>query len=312
MKKYIILADVACDLCKEVRDFCGMEDYMGGHINFSTGADFPTTLDWDNISCEEFYKTLSNKKVEVNTAPASPEEYFIKFKQYADNGYDILSISLSSKISSSYGVACATAEKVMAEVKGCKICCVDSLRMSGGFGLLVMYAHILKNEGKSLEEVVEWLEANKDRVHQMGPVDDLIFIARRGRISMGTAIMGSFAGVKPMSDVSRDGFVSVLCKVKGIKKALKICMHYVEKSATDIENQYILISNSNRKEYAETLKEMIETNLKPKKVFVSDVFTASGANVGPGMVGVYFLGDVVSEDMAIEKEIINKVLEEVK
>ena len=56
------------------------------------------------------------------------------------------------------------------------------------------------------------------------------------------------------------------------------------------------------------LKEKIEAELHPKKVFVSDVFWASGTNIGPGMVGAYFLGEPVSQDGEAEKEMMNRAL----
>lgn len=312
MEKFIILADVACDLSEQIRKEFGVVDYVPGHVSFSDGRDLPTTLDWTNISREEFYKTLSGKKIQVSTAPASPEEFYLYFKKYTEEGYKILSISISSKISSTYNVACKAAERVLAEHPEGTIYCVDSLRMSGAMGLLVMYAHKLQREGASFDEIVAWLENSKRKVHQMGPIDDLIFVARRGRISMGKAIMGNFAGVKPMGDCSSDGYVSVMTKVKGISKALDITVRYTGAMATDIENQYILISHSNRQAYAEKLAQMVTDTLHPKQVFISDVFPGCGTNIGPGMVGIYFLGNEITEDQAAEKECLNTVLENVK
>ncbi|MBQ3183434.1 MAG: DegV family EDD domain-containing protein [Clostridia bacterium] len=308
MNKYIILADVTCDLSAEIREYFGIEDYIKGHVHFSDTRDFNTTLDWSEVGREEFYKALSSKKSDISTAPASPEEYYLIFKGYAEKGYDILSMSISSKISSTYNVAVGAAKRVGEEFPDRKIYCFDSYKMSGAFGLLVMYAHMLKNEGSSFDEVVARLEENKHRVHQMGPIDDLIFVARRGRITMGKAIMGSFAGVKPMGDCNRDGYVSVLTKVKGINKALDMTVRYAEQAAVNVADQYLLISHSNRPEYAEKLKALIEERLNPKKVFVSDVFSGCGTNIGPGMVAVYFFGEELSEDLAAEKEIMTKLL----
>ena len=308
MSKYVILADVTCDLSEEIRRQFNVDDYIKGHIHFSDGRDFCTTLDWTNIGCEDFYKALSSKKIEVSTAPASPEEYYEAFKSYAEQGIDIISMSISSKISSTYNVAKSAASRIEEGYPQCKIYCFDSYKMSGALGLLVMYASALKKDGKSFDEVIEWLENNKHKIHQMGPIDDLIFVARRGRITMGKAIMGNFAGVKPMGDCTREGYVSVLTKVKGINKALDLTVRYIDRTATDIHNQYILISHSNRPEYAEKLKSLIEQNLHPKQVFVSDVFSGSGTNIGPGMVGVYFIGKEISEGLIIEKNIITELL----
>ncbi len=307
MEKFVILPDVTCDLSEEIRAAFGLEDYIQGYVHFSDGRDLKTTLDWSNIGRDEFYKTLSNKKMEVSTAPASPEDYYMIFKKYVEAGYGILNMSISSKISSTYNVAAGAADRVRKEYPDCNIYCFDSLRMAGALGLLVIYALELKKEGKSMDEIIAWLEENKHCVHQMGPIDDLIFVARRGRISMGKAIMGNFAGVKPMGDCNREGYVSVLTKAKGMNKALALTVEYTRATATDIENQYVLVSHSDRQAYAETLAEMVKKELNPKGVFISDVFSGSGTNVGPGMVGVYFLGAEISEDLAAEKATMDKL-----
>lgn len=309
MNKFVILAEVTCDMSKELRDYFGVEDYVTGYIHFSDGRDFKTTLDWDTISRDDFYNALSDKKMQVSTAPASPEEYYEKFKSYAENGYDILSISISSKVSSTYSVAVGAAKRIKDEYPSMDIYCLDSCRMSGSLSLLVAYAHEMKKDGKSMKEIIAWLEENKNKVHQMGPIDDLMFVARRGRISTGKAIMGSFAGVKPMGDYNSEGYVSVLTKAKGIKKALNLTVEYIRLAAVNVEEQYIFIAHSNREEYANALKSMIEKKLKPKMVFVSDVFCGSGTNIGPGMIGAYFLGNEISENCTEEKEMMNKAIE---
>lgn len=307
MKDFVILADLTCDLSKELREAFGVTDYVQGHITID-GKEYLTRLDWDLISREEFYQKLSDKKVKITTAPPNLEEYCEIFSKYVEQGYGVLSMSISSKISGTYDFSCVAANRVRETYPDANIYCFDAYRMSGAFGLLVAYAHQLKNSGKSMEEVVAWLEENKFRVHQMGPIDDLMFVARRGRITMGKAIMGSFAGVKPMGDCNADGYTTVLTKAKGIKKALEITVKYVKETADDIENQFVIISHSDRELYARTLKDMVEKELHPKKVYISDVFAGSGANVGPGMIGIYYLGAPVSEDLSEEKETMNKIL----
>lgn len=305
--RYIILADVTCDLNEEIRNRIGMKDYIKGHVHFDDGRDFQTTLEWTDISRSDFYKQLSNKKNKITTAPANADECYEYFEKYVAQGYDIISMSLSSAISATYNLTCIAAERLRSAYPDCKIHCLDSTKMSGAFGLLTIHAHLLQNAGKTFDEVVEWLEQNKSRVHQMGPIDDLIFVARRGRLTMGKAIMGSFAGVKPMGDCNAEGYTTVLTKVKGIGKALDLTALYMKETAVDIENQIILIAHSDRELYANTLKAKIEEIVSPKEIWITDVHPACGANVGPGMVGVYYLGNPISADLAAEKEIITKL-----
>ena len=216
-------------------------------------------------------------------------------------------MSLSSAISSTYNLTCIAADRLREQYPDCKIYCFDSTKMSGAFGLLTIHAHLMQQEGKSFDEIVNWLEQNKNRVHQMGPIDDLIFVARRGRLTMGKAIMGSFAGVKPMGDCNAEGYTTVLAKVKGIGKALDLTVRYVQETAVNITDQIVLIAHSDRELYAENLRQKIVEQLSPKQVWITDVYSACGANVGPGMVGVYYLGESISQDLAAEKEIITRL-----
>ena len=309
MRNFIILPDVTCDLSQEIRDYFKLTDYIRGYVHINDDS-IRTTLDWNNISRNDFYKTLENKKNIVSSAVASPEQYYQIFKKYVEQGYDILSMSLSSKISGTHNIAVSAADHIKRDYPESNIYCFDSLRMSGSFGLLVAYACELKLQGKTFDEIIEWLESNKTRVHQMGPIDDLTFIARRGQISNGKAFMGNLVGIKPMGDSNADGYVTVLAKVKGINKALNATVSYLKAMATEKEQQYVFIMHSDREKYALSLKEKIESTLNFKKVFVSDVFASCGTNIGPGMIGVYFLGEPISDDLTKEKEALNAAIEE--
>lgn len=307
MKKYVIIPDVTCDLSSELRQHFGLEEYVPGHVHIDD-RELKTTLDWSLIDRKEFYKLLLDKKVEVSSAAASPDEYFAIFEKYAKLGYDIVSMSISSKISGTYNIACGAAKRLTEAYPDCRVECINTLRMSGSFGLLVAYALELQKDGADIDTVVNWLNENRHRVHQMGPIDDMTFISRRGKVSAGKAFMGNLVGVKPMGDSNRDGYVTVLGKVKGIPKALDATVGYIERIAEDISSQYIFIMHSDRERYALELKEKIEARFSTKGVFVSDVFDACGTNIGPGMISVYFLGAPISEDCAVEKEAFASVI----
>lgn len=308
MGKYIILPDVTCDLTEEMREYFGVEDYIPGHINLGDGREETTKLDWDFITAKEFYKAIADKNSKISTAPPNLEEYYAKFEEYIQKGYAVLSMSISAKISATYDFAVTAAKRIKENYPDAKIYCLDSARLSGAMGLLTCYAYELQKAGKTFEEVVEWLEENKTRVHQMGPIDDLLVIARRGRVTMGAAIMGTIVGIKPMGDFNDVGYTTVLTKVKGIKKALATTLSYVKETAIDIENQYVFVMHTDREQYAMDLKERIEKELNPKKVFVGEVFPANGTNIGPGMIGVYYMGDHISKDLEKEKAAMEKVI----
>mgnify|MGYP003311178413 CR=1 FL=1 len=307
-EKFVILADSTCDLSGEIRERFGINDYIPGFVTFSDGRDFDTVLDWSRISRDDFYRALSDRRMKLTTAPATVDMYAERFEKYVAAGYKVLSMSISSKISSTFNNVLMAAETVRRKYPEGEIYCFDSLRISGGLGFLVVAAQQMKNEGKSFREIIDWLESHKACVHQMGPIDDLTFIARRGTISTGKAILGNFAGIKPMGDCNSIGYVSVLTKVKGIKNALGVTVEYFKRTVVDPERFPILIFHSDREEYADFLKTQLEAAVPGGRVFVSDVFSGSGVNIGPGMIGVYYLGEPVSENSEREKAVMESIL----
>ena len=84
----------------------------------------------------------------------------------------------------------------------------------------------------------------------------------------------------------------------------------IEKIGTNLENQYIIIAHSNREDYANLLKEKIEEKKIVKKVFITDVFSGCGTNIGPGMIGAYFMGNPISNDCLVEKEALTQSIKE--
>ena len=244
----------------------------------------------------------------AKTAAVNAEAFAEMFEEKAlKQGKDVLYLGFSSGLSTTYNSARIASIELKEKYPEAKIYCFDAMRIAAGFGLLVIYAHLLKKEGKTFEEVIEWLEMNKRRVHQMGPIDDLITVARRGRLTMGKAIMGSFAGVKPMGDCNSEGYVTVLTKTKGIRKAFDITVEYIRRTAIEPQNNYCVVTNTDREQYAETLKEMLEKEIGFKKVFLVNASSGNAVNIGPGMIGVYYLGDEIT-DLEKEKAVMNSII----
>ena len=308
MRKYVVIGDVACDLSKEEMDYFKVDDYIPGHLVIDDGRELVTRLEWKDISEKEMYALLCDKKRKVTTAPANAEEVYAFFADYLEKGYDILSVSLSSRISGTYSFTVAAAEKLKEKYPDRKVACFDSQRMSKGFGYVVAMAALKKTEGLSLEENLAYLEKLRTTVHQMGPIDDLFFVARRGRISKAKAIFGTFAGVRPMGDYSADGYTNVIGRAKGAKKAMLATIEYVKRTIVDPENQYIFVVHSDREELALKYKEMIESEIKCKKVFFSGIFMGCAPNIGPGMIAVQYLGGEITEDISSYEKILNDVL----
>ena len=126
----------------------------------------------EGIDPADFYNKMKAGEDPQSQAinPAVTEE---KFREALDAGKDVLYISFASTLSGRYNTAAMTAQNLSEEYPDAKIITVDTLAASVAEGLLVMKAVELKEEGKSIEEVSEWLEDNKLHVAMTLTVDDL-------------------------------------------------------------------------------------------------------------------------------------------
>jgi DegV family protein with EDD domain len=312
---FVILSDSACDLTKVLRERFNIE-YVMGHMTLPDGTERRTTLEWDFTTPEQFYKDVKAKKnfnpetkqSLYTTAPASIDEFKEEYKKYLDKGEDLLVITISTGLSATYNFAAKAAEQLKEEYTNRKIIVIDSLRYSTGLGLLVVRSAEKRAEGLTLEECAKWVEENKSKCHQMGFLDDLSFVAMKGRISKPKAFMGQMIGIKPLAEFSYEGLPSVLGKTKGDNAFYDACIKYIEKTIRDPKDQIIFIAQTAREKQALELKKRIEEKFQPKEVIVNTVHPQNGINIGPGLCAAYYFGTEISKDLSVEKEYITQIL----
>lgn len=307
MSNYVIIADAASNVDKALQERFNIDEVIKSTITLADGTSHEVSCDFDVISQEEFYTQIKSKKNTFSTAAPSPEYLISIFEKYVKDGKNIIFFTLSSALSATYQYAKVAADELNSKYES-KVYVVDSHAYAASELLLVIQASKLKEEGKTFEEAIEKLENIKHCIHQAGPMDDLMFLARAGRISNGKAFMGTIVGVNPIGEVDREGLTKVLCKVKGSKKALEVSLKYVQKTIVDPSNQIVLIANSNRKEKAKQFEEMIRNEINPKEIISVDVGLFCAPNIGPGLCAAYYLGEEKSEDLSKETAIFNEIL----
>ena len=306
MADYVLLTDSSTDLTKDLRERFGVDDYLPGNITFPDGHTEDSTLDWESISPQDFYTSMSKDSM-YTTGIKNIEVQEAFFEKYLKEGKDILNISLSHALSNTYDMCRKAAANLQEKYPERKIIVVDSLRYSGGDGLLVSFAGEMKKAGKSIDEVAEWLENNKQKCHQTGTVDDLKFLAKMGRCSNVSAFMGSLINIKPLAEFNRDGMNQIITKVTGYKKLFTAMIEYM-KATIEPEPQRIFVSHAYRKAQWLQLQELIKEEFPSAEIIPTTVNMANGSSIGPGMVVTFYMGKEISEGLVEE----TKILEEIK
>ena len=308
MKPFVIIADITCDLIAELRERFDVE-FVPGHMKMPDGTDMQTKLEWTDFTSEEFYSMLKKNPDGFATSPPNVMELQAAFEAHAQKGEPVLALAISSGLSGTYGFMVKAKEAVLEKYPDAKIELVDSLRYSTLLGLMAIHAAMLRDEGKSLEETAQWLRDNRNRFHQMGWLDDLSFVAKKGRVSNSAAFFGTLIGIKPLGDIDYNGLTTVLGKAKGEKSAYAAILKYMEETIENPEDQIIFVAQTNRLRQAKILKGMIEEKFRPREVILTDVFPACGINIGPGLMAAYYIGKPASEALAEEKALMERILQ---
>ncbi len=308
MSNFAIIPDTSCDLVRPLRERFGIDDYISGLVYFPDGRCEVSDLDWERYDPKEFYESMKDKKVSYKTACAPTGDIINVFERNLKAGKDILCITLSAALSGTYQTCEMVKNQLLEKYPQRKIICIDSMRYSTALSMLVIMAAIKRREGLSLEETADYIENNKHCLHQIGPMDDLFFLCKTGRISNFKAFFGTLVGINPMADFNRQGLSEVLGKFKGKKAAFDAVIKYMRKTIKNPKDQIIFVAHSNRPAAAELLREMIIKEFEPKEVIINYVGMSCGVSVGPGLCAAFYWGEEISEDMLREKAIMNEII----
>lgn len=243
----------------------------------------------ENVDIKQYYDMMRNKE-HIKTSLLSPENYVEVFRPVLESGKDILYIGFSSGLSGTYQSSKIAAEALADEFPERRIVAWDSLCASMGEGLMVYYAAKMKEEGKSMDEILSWLEENQLKLCHWFTVDDLFFLKRGGRISATTAIIGSALSIKPVLHVDDNGKLVSVGKARGRKQSLNALVSKFEETAINPNDQVVFISHGDCIEDAEYVADKIREKFNVKDIVLNYIDPVIGAHSGPGTLAIFFIG----------------------
>ena len=251
--------------------------------------EFKSFKDGKVADFKETYRRLREKEM-IKTSLANKSDCDEVIPEILKGGEDVLILSFSSGLSGSYQNFCIAAEDYMEEYPDRRVIVVDTLAASLGEGLIVHYAVKLQKEGKTIDEVAEWVEKNKLNFCHIFTIDDLFFLKRGGRLSGASAVVGTLLGIKPMLHMANDGKLYVTGKARGRNAVFDCFLKSIEEKAIDIENQDVFIIHGDCEEDANILAEKIKQQFGVKNIVINMLDCIIGAHSGPGTIALFFVG----------------------
>ncbi len=280
MNKIAIFADSCSSLTLEEAKELGVT--IIPTIFTMDGVDY-NPLDKNILSYDEFYKKLENK-VFCKTASVNPNTFITYFEKALLEKKDIIYISLSSGLSSSYNNA-FLAKNLLEEDYDNNIELIDSLTGSIGIQIIIKKACELRNQGHSAQEIKEQLDQNKLNIKSLFTIGSLDHLKRGGRISTVTALIGKLIKMFPIISTNSEGKLVSDSIFRGKIKALQ---KMIEEVIANIkENVELYIGYTNNKEECEYVKDSLSQ--KVKNIITRRIDYTMGSHCGPGTLAVFFI-----------------------
>lgn len=290
MSEFIISCCSTADLSEEHFQKRGIS-YICFHYELD-GKEYADDLG-RSMPFDKFYAAMAGG-AQTKTSQVNADEFTAYFETFLKEGKDILHVTLSSGISGVLNSAMVAKEILAERYPERRICIVDSLGASSGYGLLMDALADLRDEGKSIDEIYQWALSHRLQVHHWFFSTDLTFYIRGGRISKTAGTIGGLLNICPLLNMDDAGKLVPRYKIRTKKKVIRAIVDKMEEFA-DNGSEYsgkCYISQSACYEDAKTVAELVEARF-PKlngKVEINPIGTTIGSHTGPGTVALFFWG----------------------
>lgn len=243
--------------------------------------------DFVDITASEFYqKLVDNPDIAPSTAQAATGVILEQYEEMFAKGYDeLFVISLSEKLSGTYA-GCVMAANMIEDKK---VTVFDSKTVSYPEAKMGLTAAKMFEEGKSTEEVIEELEFIRDNSMIWISVETLKYLVKNGRLSGAAGFVGSLMKVKPLLEVTKEGKVESIEKIRTSSKATE---RLIEKFLGEIEGKNVevfLIDTNNQERIDYITQKVLAAKPELKEIKVYPLTPVVGAHAGPGTVGLGYI-----------------------
>ena len=214
-----IFTDTASDLPTNLRKENKIE-YFPMTI-FVDGKEYKADLDFEQYSIDEMYGWVQDPNKVIKTSLITVGQFIDLLTPWLEKGIDVLYIACTSVLSGTINCFRLAAEQLQEKFPDRKIVGMDSTRAGMTLGLMVLDAAKMQQEGKSLEEIHEYLEREKQHYRLCGTLETLTYLKRAGRVSGAAAFFANMLGIRPIIVGDTKGHNYVIGKVKGTRTAFE-------------------------------------------------------------------------------------------
>ncbi|MEE0221265.1 MAG: DegV family protein [Lachnospiraceae bacterium] len=235
------------------------------------------------INMEEFYGRIGKGEIPRSSQPPIGDVVEV-YEKYQDA--DVLNICVADGLSGTYHGALSARDMVESRDR---ITVFNSRTLCGPHRYMVEKAQRMKEEGKGIPEILEWLKSAAEKTESFLIPQDFGFLKRGGRLTPVAAALGSVLKLKPVMRLTEDGTrLDKFFVKRTMSAAVSGIMDHMKKKG--IDGRYLLyIVHAAAPKEAGAIREMIEAEFKGIEIQMMDLSPVFVAQGGPGCVAIQYI-----------------------
>jgi DegV family protein with EDD domain len=241
-----------------------------------------------DVTPSEAYKLFLKDPEAWHSSAPSPMDFIKGYREASNQAKDILCITISSKLSTTYDAARVAVEQAGAELPGVTIEVLDSGTTTAAEGFVALAAARAAAEGKGLAEVIQAAEEMRKKVIFIAFLDTIKHVYRSGRIPKIASQVGSILGIKPILTISSGaGVVRFMSMARSREAGLRQIIKAM-KSRVGSSPVHVAVMHAYAPEEAEKLKERVSSEFNCAELWVTEFSPLMGYACGTGTLGLSF------------------------
>lgn len=277
MSKIKIVTDSTMDMPIEMAEKLGIVV-----VPLSVMINGETYLDRVEIQPAEFIETMKNLEELPKSSQPSTGTFLEIYDRLGEEGYEVLSIHMTGKMSGTVRSA-----ESAAQMTNTKVTVIDSLFISLALQFQVREAVKMAKQGKSIEEIISRLEKVREHTKLYIMIDTLENMVKGGRIGKGKAFIGSLLNIKPIASLEGAEYNPVT-KVRSHSQVVKFL---AKQFAEDVKGKTILgagIVHAEAYELSAKLKAAITDLTGYKDISIDYTGPTISTHTGPGTIALMY------------------------
>lgn len=237
-------------------------------------------LDGVELSNSEFFQKLETDPNHPSTSQPSPEAFVKTYEKLLKEGFEILSVHVSAKLSGTIN----SAEQAIKSLDTNKIKIVDTGTASMAQGLVAMSAARAAKNAKSLDELADMAETTAKKTNVYVAMDTMEFLKRGGRIGKARAMLGSILNIKPIITTD-NGEIVPHSRARTIKKAISSMINDMGDKNQIVE---VAVLHSTTPDLAKDVLTQIDAQNLNNPGTITEIGPVVGTHAGPGCLAIAY------------------------